>query len=62
MFSRGQQVFAITFAIVFIGIMIWAYRKDIKLHRIHYRRLWRIGLAIIIVVASFAAIAFYLHN
>jgi len=37
MFSQGQMVFAGFFVILFIIAMIYAYRKDAKLHRIFYR-------------------------
>ena len=32
MFSQGQLTFGILFAIVFIGVIIYAYRKDFNLH------------------------------
>lgn len=37
MFSTGQMIFGILFAIAFIGIMIVSYRKDKKLHHKHYK-------------------------
>lgn len=37
MFTKGQLVFGILFAIVFIGVLIYAYRKDIQLHKKHYK-------------------------
>ncbi len=37
MFSSGQLIFAAFFVIVFTVIMIYAYRKDIKLHRRYYK-------------------------
>lgn len=61
MFSKGQLIFGLVFAIVFIIIMIWSYRKDIKLHRIYYKNVWVVALGIFIAVALFATITFWLH-
>ena len=61
MFSKGQAIFAALFALAFIGAMIWSYRKDIPLHRTYYNKVWAVGLGIIIVIALFAAITFWLH-
>lgn len=41
MFSKGQLLFAISFFIAFVAIMIFSYRKDIKLHKQYYKgSLW----------------------
>ncbi|ESU19212.1 hypothetical protein FCR2A7T_26360 [Flavobacterium cauense R2A-7] len=41
MFSTGQLYFAIFFVIVFVAVMIYVYRKDLALHKIHYKgSLW----------------------
>ncbi|WP_134343511.1 hypothetical protein [Flavobacterium psychrophilum] len=41
MFSSGQLLFAAIFAISFIVIMIFAYRKDLKIHKQYYKgSLW----------------------
>jgi hypothetical protein len=61
MFSSGQKLFALFFILVFVAVMIWSYRKDIYLHKIYYKRVWVVALGIIIVIASFAIIAFALH-
>lgn len=37
MFSDGQKYFALFFIIAFTALMIWSYRKDINLHKIHYK-------------------------
>ncbi|HNQ27122.1 MAG TPA: hypothetical protein PKL92_04310 [Aquaticitalea sp.] len=37
MFTKGQLIFALLFIIVFAAALIYTYRKDIKLHRKHYR-------------------------
>ena len=38
MFSKGQTVFAILFAISFITIIIFMYLKDKKIHKQQYQR------------------------
>ena len=41
MFSTGQLIFALLFSIVFISVLIYTYRKDLKLHKQHYKgTLW----------------------
>lgn len=37
MFSTGQLIFAGLFVIAFIIIMIFSYRKDIRLHNKYYK-------------------------
>ena len=37
MFSKGQIIFGILFAIAFIITMIFAYRKDKRLHNKYYK-------------------------
>ena len=61
MFSSGQKLFALFFILVFVAVLIWSYRKDIYLHKIYYKKVWVVALGIIVVIASFAIIAFALH-
>ncbi|APG60160.1 hypothetical protein [Christiangramia salexigens] len=37
MFSTGQWIFAGLFLIAFIIIMVFSYRKDIRLHQKYYK-------------------------
>lgn len=37
MFSTGQVYFAILFVIVFIILIFLVYKKDLKLHKLHYK-------------------------
>lgn len=37
MFSTGQWYFVIFFVIVFVILMVFSYRKDKVLHKIHYK-------------------------
>ncbi len=41
MFTTGQLIFAICFVIAFVIIMVFAYKRDKKLHKKHFRgSLW----------------------
>lgn len=62
MFSSGQLIFAGIFALVFIAVMIWSYRKDIYLHRYYYKNVKVVALGIVIAIALFATIVFWLHD
>ena len=35
--TKGHWIFAALFAVGFIGFLIWSYRKDLNLHKIHYK-------------------------
>ena len=37
MFSSGQILFAVIFAVSFIVIMIFSYKKDLKIHKQYYK-------------------------
>ncbi|MCL9805422.1 hypothetical protein NAT51_07805 [Flavobacterium amniphilum] len=37
MFSKGQLLFALIFAVSFIAVMVFSYRKDLKLHKQYYK-------------------------
>lgn len=37
MFTKGQWVFGILFAIAFILVLAYTYRKDLKLHKRYYK-------------------------
>ena len=56
MFSTGQITFGILFAIVFVVIIGFMYRKDLKLHNIHFKGSLWILLAFIGFIGLIAAI------
>lgn len=37
MFSTGQIIFGILFFVAFVIVIIFSYRKDLKLHRKYYK-------------------------
>nr|WP_298368429.1 hypothetical protein [uncultured Lutibacter sp.] len=61
MFTKGQLIFAGCFVIVFTLLMIWSYRKDIKIHKKHYKNTFIILIAIFLVIAIFTLITFSMH-
>ncbi len=61
MFSQGQLVFAGFFVVAFIFLMIFSYRKDIKLHRKYYKGSLFILVGFIIFILLLFALKTYLH-
>ena len=60
MFSRGQLIFGIIFAIAFFVIIIVAYKKDAVLHKKYYNGTFWVLMAFIAFIASIAGIKFIL--
>jgi hypothetical protein len=58
MFSNGQLIFGVLFAIVFIAIIFFAYRKDLKIHQKYYRGSIWILIAFVSFIAMIATIKF----
>lgn len=56
MFTNGQLVFGILFAIVFAIIIFFAYRKDHKLHKKYYKGSLWILIAFISFIVMIALI------
>lgn len=60
MFTQGQIVFGILFAIAFIIAMIFAYRKDKKLHNKYYKGSIWVLLVFISFIVMIGMIKFFL--
>ncbi|MDI5899370.1 hypothetical protein [Flavobacterium yafengii] len=60
MFSQGQLVFAGLFLVAFIIAAIYAYRKDIKIHKEFYKGNYKIliGFGIFIGILFFIKVLF----
>lgn len=58
MFSTGQLIFAGFFVISFVIVMIYAYRKDLKLHKKYYRG----SLIVLLAFLAFIAILFFIKT
>ncbi len=56
MFSSGQIIFGGLFAFAFIAVLIYAYRKDLALHRKYYRGTIWVLLAFICFVLFIVSI------
>jgi hypothetical protein len=48
--TTGHWVFAAIFMIVFIGYLIWSYRKDAVIHNKYYGNGAKVLLGIILVI------------
>ena len=62
MFTSGQLLFAAIFVIVFIIAMIYVYRKDIALHRLHYQGSFKVLIGFIIFILMLFVIKIYLKK
>jgi len=60
MFSRGQLIFGILFAIVFVVIIFMSYRKDAALNKKYHKGSLWILLIFISFILGIAAIKFLL--
>jgi len=58
MFSQGQIIFGICFAVAFTIVLIIAYRKDLNLHKRYYKGSIWILIAFISFILMIAAIKF----
>lgn len=62
MFSQGQLIFAASFFVTFVVLMIFSYRKDIKLHKTHYRGSLWILVGFLLFIGILFSIKFLLKN
>lgn len=60
MFSKGQIVFGVLFAISFILVLIKMYQKDLNLHKVHYKGALWILMAFIGFIGMIVAIKVFL--
>ncbi len=61
MFSTGQLLFAASFVIAFIILMVISYRKDIRLHRKYYKGSIFILIGFIVFIALLFVLKVYLQ-
>tara|TARA_R110000868_G_scaffold47850_1_gene156352 strand:- start:627 stop:815 length:189 start_codon:yes stop_codon:yes gene_type:complete len=62
MFSTGQIIFAIGFAVVFAIVIIISYKKDFKLHQKNFKGVKWIGLFFVLFLVSLLCIKFLLKD
>lgn len=58
MFSQGQLLFALFFVIAFLALIILAYRKDSKNHKVHYKGSIKIFIAFVLTIGILFLIKF----
>lgn len=57
MFTTGRIIFTITFIAVFILVIIYSYRKDFAVNRIHFKgNIWILVFIILIFSALFLVV------
>jgi hypothetical protein len=62
MFSQGQLVFALFFCVSFIIVMIYVYRRDLILHKIHYKGTSKILLGFAFFIGLLFLIKFFMKK
>lgn len=62
MFSQGQILFGVCFFIAFVIIMIFAYRKDLKLHKVFYKGNYKVLLAFLLFIVLLFVIKVFLKR
>jgi len=51
MFTTGQLVFAASFIIVFVTVLVFQYRKDMPLHKKYYKNSYLILICFLLFIA-----------
>ncbi len=62
MFSTGQVIFAVLFAVSFIAIIFLSYKKDKKLHSKNYKGVKWVVLLFIIFIAILFFLKYFLNK
>lgn len=62
MFSTGQLIFAVSFAVSFIAIIFYSYRKDKKLHSKNFKGVKWIAFSFIAFITILFCIKYLLKN
>ncbi len=60
MFSKNQVIFGVLFFIAFVVIVTFQYRKDLKIHQIHYKKIYQVLLAFFLFLALLFTLKFLL--
>ncbi|WP_163401295.1 hypothetical protein [Flavobacterium fluviatile] len=59
MFSQGQLIFAVCFFVAFVIVMIFAYRKDLALHKIFYKGNYKVLIGFLLFIVILFLIKFF---
>ena len=58
MFTTGQLIFGLLFFIAFVIAIAYQYRKDLKIHKVHYKGTFWVLIAFVGFIAMIAAVKF----
>lgn len=59
MFTTGRLIFTISFLIVFIVVIAYSYRKDLKVNRMHFKgNVWILVTIVLIFSTLFLLVKF----
>jgi hypothetical protein len=50
MFTTGRLIFTIVFVLVFLGYLVWSFRRDKVINKTYYPKAYKTVLAIIVVL------------
>jgi membrane protease YdiL (CAAX protease family) len=62
MFSSRQIIFGVVFFIAFVILMFFLYKKDLKMHQVHYKNIYPVVIAFVLFLALFFSLKFFLQN
>jgi hypothetical protein len=62
MFSKDQLIFAGIFVLFFAATMIYVYRKDLTMHKLHYKGSLKVLLGFFLFIVLLFIIKIYLKN
>jgi hypothetical protein len=62
LFTPGRVIFTLVFLFVFIGVIFYSYRKDLKISRIHFRGTFWILFSIILIFSALFLIVKLRHG
>lgn len=60
-FSKGQLIFASIFLLLFVILMIFAYKSDKDVNRVYYKDVWKILLAVLAIFGVIISLVKILH-
>ncbi|WP_239023090.1 MULTISPECIES: hypothetical protein [Flavobacterium] len=62
MFSQGQLIFGVCFFIAFVIVMIFAYRRDLKLHKVFYKGNYKVLIGFLLFIVILFVIKIFLKR
>ncbi|MBP1223885.1 hypothetical protein JOD96_002459 [Flavobacterium sp. 1355] len=62
MFSQGQLIFAVCFFVAFVIVMVFAYRKDLSLHKVFYKGNYKVLIGFLLFIVILFVIKIFLKR